>query len=41
MVIDPREREKEVVGRKRGFQRDRERERKRERVGDLEWDKGR
>ncbi|KAJ5146555.1 uncharacterized protein N7515_001119 [Penicillium bovifimosum] len=41
MVIDPREREKEVVGRKRGFARDRERERKRERVGDLEWDKGR
>lgn len=41
MVIDPREREKEVVGRKRGLQRDRERERKRERVGDLEWDKGR
>ncbi|KAG0155556.1 hypothetical protein PDIDSM_2727 [Penicillium digitatum] len=41
MVIDPREREKEVVGRKRGFQRDRERERKRERVSDLEWDKGR
>ncbi|KAJ5957993.1 uncharacterized protein N7479_005143 [Penicillium vulpinum] len=41
MVIDPREREKEVIGKKRGFQRDRERERKRERVGDLEWDKGR
>ncbi|KAJ5837155.1 hypothetical protein N7447_003181 [Penicillium robsamsonii] len=41
MVIDPREREKEVVGRKKGFQRDRERERKRERIGDLEWDKGR
>jgi peptidyl-prolyl cis-trans isomerase SDCCAG10 len=41
MVIDPREKEKEVVGRKKGFQRDRERERKRERVGDLEWDKGR
>ncbi|KAJ5462544.1 hypothetical protein N7475_007488 [Penicillium sp. IBT 31633x] len=41
MVIDPREREKEVVGRKRGLQRDRERERKRERVGDLEWDRGR
>lgn len=38
MVIDPREREKEVVGgRRRGLQRDRERERKRERVGDLEW----
>ncbi|KAJ5795332.1 hypothetical protein N7457_001931 [Penicillium paradoxum] len=41
MVIDPREREKEVVGGKRGLQRDRERERKRGRVGDLEWDKGR
>ncbi|KAJ5563114.1 hypothetical protein N7535_002441 [Penicillium sp. DV-2018c] len=41
MVIDPREKEKEVIGKKRGFQRDRERERKRERVGDLEWDKGR
>ena len=41
MVIDPREKEKEVVGRKKGLQRDRERERKRERVGDLEWDKGR
>lgn len=41
MVIDPREREKEVVGRKRGLQRDRERERKRERAGDLEWAQGR
>lgn len=41
MVIDPREKEKEVVGKKKGLQRDRERERKRERVGDLEWDKGR
>ncbi|KAJ6070940.1 hypothetical protein N7467_012259 [Penicillium canescens] len=45
MVIDPREKEKEVVGsgsgKKRGFQRDRERERKRERAGDLEWEKGR
>ncbi|KAJ5349363.1 hypothetical protein N7541_007090 [Penicillium brevicompactum] len=41
MVIDPREKEKEVVGKKKGLQRDRERERKRERVGNLEWDKGR
>ncbi|KAA8642859.1 hypothetical protein EYZ11_009695 [Aspergillus tanneri] len=41
MVIDPREREKEFVGRKKGLERDRERERKRERVGDLEWDRGR
>lgn len=44
MVIDPREKEKEVVGsggKKRGFQRDRERERKRERAGDLEWERGR
>ncbi|OGE56757.1 hypothetical protein PENARI_c002G09701 [Penicillium arizonense] len=44
MVIDPREKEKEVVGsgsgKKRGFQRDRERERKRERAGDLEWERG-
>ncbi|KAJ5831744.1 Peptidyl-prolyl isomerase cwc27 [Penicillium riverlandense] len=44
MVIDPREREKELVGasgsgRRRGLQRDRERERKRERVADLEWDR--
>ncbi|KAJ5104316.1 hypothetical protein NUU61_001663 [Penicillium alfredii] len=42
MVIDPREREKEVVGgRRRGLQRDHERERKRERAGDLEWDRTR
>ncbi|KAJ5775040.1 uncharacterized protein N7511_000051 [Penicillium nucicola] len=45
MVIDPREKEKEVVGsssgKKRGYQRDRERERKRERAGDLEWERGR
>ncbi|CAG8247467.1 unnamed protein product [Penicillium olsonii] len=41
MVIDPREKEKEVVGKKRGLQRDRERERKLERVSGLEWDKGR
>ena len=40
MVIDPREKEKELTGnggRKRGLQRDRERERKLERAGDLEW----
>ncbi|CAG7947234.1 unnamed protein product [Penicillium salamii] len=41
MVIDPREKEKEVVGKKKGLQRDRERERKLERVGGLEWDKSR
>lgn len=42
MVIDPREKEKELGGgRKRGFQRDRERERKRERAGELEWDRER
>ncbi|KAJ5566710.1 uncharacterized protein N7459_010092 [Penicillium hispanicum] len=46
MVIDPREKEKELAGgssggRKRGLQRDRERERKRERVGELEWDRER
>lgn len=40
MVIDPREREKEIVsGRKKGFSRDRERERKKEKAGDLEWDR--
>lgn len=41
MVIDPREKEKEITqgGRRRGLQRDRERERKRERAGDLEWGK--
>ncbi|KAE8146644.1 cyclophilin-like domain-containing protein [Aspergillus avenaceus] len=41
MVIDPREREKEFVGKKkgRGLERDRERERKKERVGGLEWRK--
>ncbi|KAL4951275.1 cyclophilin-like domain-containing protein [Aspergillus filifer] len=41
MVIDPREKEKEITGTKRGkgraMERDRERERKRGRVGDLEW----
>ncbi|KAJ5731649.1 uncharacterized protein N7483_006157 [Penicillium malachiteum] len=41
MVIDPREKEKDLAGpsggRKRGLQRDRERERKQERSGDLEW----
>ena len=42
MVIDPREKEKEIVGgRKRGLARDRERERKMERAGTLEWEKGR
>ncbi|KAJ5247611.1 hypothetical protein N7468_002594 [Penicillium chermesinum] len=41
MVIDPREKEKEITrgGRRRGLQRDRERERKLERSGDLEWGK--
>ncbi|EAW14930.1 putative peptidyl-prolyl cis-trans isomerase [Aspergillus clavatus NRRL 1] len=40
VVIDPREREKELTGgRRRGLERDRERERKRERVGDREWDR--
>ncbi|KAJ5754269.1 hypothetical protein N7533_003812 [Penicillium manginii] len=41
MVIDPREKEKDLTsgGRKRGFQRDRERERKKERAGELEWDR--
>ncbi|RDW92876.1 putative peptidyl-prolyl cis-trans isomerase [Aspergillus mulundensis] len=43
MVIDPREKEKELAGTKRGkgrgLERDRERERKRGRVGDLEWSK--
>ncbi|KAJ5651046.1 uncharacterized protein N7484_004769 [Penicillium longicatenatum] len=43
MVIDPREKEKDITasgsgsGRKRGLQRDRERERKRERAAELEW----
>lgn len=45
MVIDPREREKEIAGdrgkKKKGLQRDRERERKREMVGGLEWEQGR
>ncbi|KAJ5758905.1 hypothetical protein N7520_006061 [Penicillium odoratum] len=44
MVIDPREKEKDLAGssgRKRGLQRDRERERKRERAGELEWDQER
>ncbi|KAJ5688822.1 hypothetical protein N7462_003214 [Penicillium macrosclerotiorum] len=42
MVIDPREKEKELAGgRKRGLQRDRERERKRERAGELEWERDR
>ncbi|KAJ5466579.1 Peptidyl-prolyl isomerase cwc27 [Penicillium diatomitis] len=42
MVIDPREKEKDLggpSGRKRGLQRDRERERKRERAGEREWDR--
>ncbi|KAI9924330.1 hypothetical protein ASPWEDRAFT_42778 [Aspergillus wentii DTO 134E9] len=41
VVIDPREREKEIVGggRRRGLERDRERDRKRERVGEKEWDR--
>ncbi|KAL4995437.1 cyclophilin-like domain-containing protein [Aspergillus recurvatus] len=44
MVIDPREKEKELAGgtkrgKGRGLERDRERERKRGRVGDLEWSK--
>lgn len=41
MVIDPREKEKDLggpSGRKRGLQRDWERERKRERAGEREWD---
>ncbi|OQE22485.1 hypothetical protein PENSTE_c010G04993 [Penicillium steckii] len=39
MVIDPREKEKDLTsgGRKRGLQRDRERERKKEKAGELEW----
>ncbi|KAJ5622604.1 hypothetical protein N7528_005836 [Penicillium herquei] len=41
MVIDPREKEKDLSGpsggRKRGLQRDRERERKQEKSRDLEW----
>ncbi|KAF9884936.1 Peptidyl-prolyl isomerase cwc27 [Aspergillus nanangensis] len=42
MVIDPREREKEIVGgRRRGLERDRERDRKRERAGNLEWERNR
>lgn len=44
MVIDPRAREKEIVGgkgKKKGMARDRERDRKKERVGDLEWGRGR
>ncbi|PYI07802.1 cyclophilin-like protein [Aspergillus sclerotiicarbonarius CBS 121057] len=49
MVIDPREKEREIVasgsgsgsGKRRGLERDRERDRKRGRVGDLEWDKSR
>lgn len=41
MVIDPRAKEKEIVGSggKRGLARDRERERKKERVGELEWER--
>lgn len=42
MVIDPREKEKDLggpSGRKRGLQRDWERERKRERAGEREWDR--
>jgi peptidyl-prolyl cis-trans isomerase SDCCAG10 len=43
VVIDPREREKEFTGKRRGLglERDRERDRKRERVGDQEWDRRR
>lgn len=45
MVIDPREKERELAsgsgGRRRGLQRDRERERKKERAGELEWDRER
>ena len=44
MVIDPREKEKEIVGgkgKKRGFARDRERDRKRERGAELEWERAR
>ncbi|RAK96216.1 putative peptidyl-prolyl cis-trans isomerase [Aspergillus ibericus CBS 121593] len=53
MVIDPREKEREIVasgsgsgsksgsGKRRGLERDRERDRKRGRVGDLEWEKSR
>lgn len=44
MVIDPREKEKEIVGGrqgKKGFARDRERDRKKEKVGDLEWERAR
>ncbi|KAL2828041.1 hypothetical protein BDW59DRAFT_143681 [Aspergillus cavernicola] len=43
MVIDPREREREIVGENkqrkkgRGLERDRERERKRGKVGEMEW----
>lgn len=42
MVIDPREKERELAGssgKRRGLQRDREREHKRERARELEWDK--
>ena len=42
MVIDPREKEMEIVGgkgKKKGFARDRERERKRERGAELEWER--
>ncbi|RJE27465.1 hypothetical protein PHISCL_00199 [Aspergillus sclerotialis] len=44
MVIDPREKEKEIVGgkgKKRGFARDRERDRKREKGAELEWERSR
>ncbi|RAK73832.1 putative peptidyl-prolyl cis-trans isomerase [Aspergillus fijiensis CBS 313.89] len=51
MVIDPREKEREIVAsgsgsgssgkRRGGLERDRERERKRGRVGDLEWERER
>ncbi|KAL4864527.1 hypothetical protein BDV12DRAFT_176092 [Aspergillus spectabilis] len=42
MVIDPRQKEKEISGgsgsgKRRGLERDRERERKRGRVGEMEW----
>ncbi|RAL11147.1 putative peptidyl-prolyl cis-trans isomerase [Aspergillus homomorphus CBS 101889] len=44
MVIDPREKEREISGKsgkRRGLERERERERKRGRVGDLEWERER
>lgn len=44
MVIDPREKEREIVGgkgKKRGFARDRERDRKKEKGAELEWERAR